>query len=121
MWFWLLLGFIVIIGGCVAVIGVGSKAITDANNKKHTVVYTVTGTGSADITYDSFTNGNSGSSQVSNAALPWTKTIVGSGLFNIYDVTATIGVNGGSLSCTITVDGKQVSSQHASGELGTAD
>lgn len=125
VWFWVLMAVVVLFGGCIAIIaGTGKaihQAIHDANSKKHTIVYTVTGTGTADITYFVFDNGNSGTSQVSDAQLPWTKTITGSGLFNSYSVIATVGSGGGTVTCTLSVDGKQVSSNSGSGELSSAN
>lgn len=121
VWFWVLMVIVVLFGGCIAVVAGTGKAINDANNKKHTVVYTVTGSGTADITYFAFDNGNTGSSQVSDAQLPWTKTVTGSGLFNSYSVIALVGADGETVTCTLTVDGKKVSSNTASGALSSAD
>lgn len=103
-----------------AIVAGGSKAINDANNQKHTIVYTVTGTGTPDISYSSYNDSNEGTSTANNVTLPWTKTVTGSGLFNLYDVTATNG-SSGSITCTLTIDGKQVASHTATGELSTAD
>ncbi len=121
VWFWILMAVVVLFGGCIALVAGGTKAVNDANNKKHTIVYTVTGSGTANITYFAFDNGNQGTSQVSDAQLPWTKTVTGSGLFNSYSVIATVGTNGGTVACTLRVDGKQVSSHTASGEFSSAD
>jgi hypothetical protein len=120
VWFWLLVVVVLGFSGCLALITGGSVAINNANHKIHTVVYSVTGTGSASITYDSFDNNHNGSTQNSSVPLPWTKTIKGSGLFNYYSISATLGSDGGSTSCTITVDGKQVSSNSATGAFASA-
>jgi len=121
VWFWLLMALVLFFGGCVAIIAGTGKAINDANTQKHTIVYTVTGSGTANITYAAYDNGNTGTSQVGDASLPWTKTITGSGLFNSYSVIATVGSNGGTVACTLSVDGKQVSSHSASGAFSSAD
>jgi hypothetical protein len=121
VWFWLLMVVVLFFGGCVALIAGGTKAVNDANNQKHTIVYTVTGSGTPSITYAAYDNGNSGTSQISNAPLPWTKTIKGSGLFNSYSVIATLGSSGGTVACTISVDGKLVSSHSSSGTFSSAD
>jgi hypothetical protein len=120
VWFWLLVIVALGFAGCIAVVGSATNAINKADTTKHTVVYAVTGDGSADITYDTFTNGNSGSSQVSGAPLPWTKTITGSGLFSIYGVSADIE-SGTTATCTITVDGKVVAHNTATGQFASAD
>jgi hypothetical protein len=52
VWFWFLIVVFAGIAGCSAVVAGGSAAINAANNVKHTVVYSITGTGTAEITYD---------------------------------------------------------------------
>ena len=120
VWFWLLIVVAVGIASCSALVIGAGVAVNNANQKQHTVVYTVSGTGSADITYFAWDNNHGGSADISNAPLPWTKTITGSGLFNSYSVIATVGPNGGSASCSVTVDGNQVSTNTASGALSAA-
>ncbi len=120
MWFWLLMALVLFFGGCVAIVAGTGKAINDANTQKHTIVYSVTGSGTADINYDAFDNGkNNGSSSITNVPLPWTKTITGSGLFNSYSVGAYLKSSGGTVSCTLSIDGKQVSSHTSSGAYGS--
>ena len=70
VWFWVLLVVVLLFGGCIALVAGGTKAVNDANNQKHTIVYTVTGSSTADITYAAFDNGNTGTSQIGNAQLP---------------------------------------------------
>jgi len=120
VWFWLLVVFVVVIGGCNALVGGASVAINNANNVKHTIVYSVTGSGSATITYASFDNTNNGENQLSNVALPWTTKVTGKGLFNSYSVTATLDENGGTATCSVVIDGKSVSSNSASGAFASA-
>jgi hypothetical protein len=120
VWFWLLVVFALGIGGCVTIVATAGVAINNANTKSHTVVYSVTGSGTATIIYDAFDNSHSGSAQISDVPLPWTKTVTGSGLFNVYSVTATLGQNGGTATCSISVDGKQASSNSASGAFASA-
>jgi Mycobacterium membrane protein len=112
-WFWLLVLVLAIITAIIA-------ATVAANSTQHTIVYTVTGTGTPTISYGSFDNNHSGEAQVSDASLPWTKTITGSGIFNSYSVTATLGAGGGTLTCSIRVDGTQVSHNTATGAFATA-
>ncbi len=120
VWFWLLVVFALGIGGCVTIVTTAGVAINKAATANHTVFYSVTGDGTADVTYDSFTNGNSGTSQVTGATLPWTKTETGSGLFNIYSLAATVST-GSSVTCTITVDGKQISTHTSTGQFANVD
>lgn len=121
VWFWILIVVVVMFGGCIALVAGGTKAVNDANTQKHTIVYTVTGSGTANITYAAFDNGNTGTSQIGDTPLPWTKTITGSGLFNSYSLIATLGSNGGTATSAISVDGKRVSSHTASGDFSSAD
>jgi hypothetical protein len=120
VWFWLLVVVALGIGGCVSLVTAGSVAISKQANTQHTVVYTVTGDGTALITYDTFTNGANGEAQDTNVTLPWTKTVTGSGLFNIYSVGADID-SGTTATCSITVDGAQVSTNTANGVGASAD
>ena len=124
VWFWLLVVVALGFGGCVALIAGGTAAVNHAAHVNHTIVYSVTGSGQAnDITYATLQEGNgqNGTAQVTNVNLPWTKTITASGLFTVFDVTATVGSNGGSLTCTITEDGKQIATNSASGAFASAD
>lgn len=81
---------------------------TDPNDdsKPHTVVFTVTGTGQATINYSKGTEVLSVKS-----ALPWTITVnVPAGQFPGHALTATSSdFNGAAMSCKVTVDGQQVS------------
>ena len=120
VWFWLLVVFALGIGGCVTIVATAGIAINNANTKSHTVVYSVIGSGTATITYDAFDNSHNGSAQISDVPLPWTKTVTGSGLFNAYSVTATLGQNGGTATCSISVDGKRVSTNSATGAFASA-
>jgi hypothetical protein len=61
---------VVLFGGCAALITGASVAVNNANKKQHTVVYSVTGDGTVNITYDSFTSGNSGSAQLTGQTVP---------------------------------------------------
>ena len=118
VWFWLLVVLALGIGGCVTIVSVASVAVDHAAHINHTVVYTVSGTGSASsITYSTFQEGNgqNGENQLTDVSLPWSKTITASGLLTAFDVTAAVGAGGGSLTCTITEDGKQIATGSASG------
>jgi hypothetical protein len=77
-----------------------------------TVVYSVTGAGAPTITYSSDFND---STQIRNASLPWSTTTREPGIFGTYSVTATLGSSGGSLTCSLWVDGNRVSTRSASG------
>jgi hypothetical protein len=86
------------------------------------VVYDVTGT-SADttVTYSTFADGQSKMEQASNQALPWTKSITvkkgGTFDFSSFTLTASAGQDGGDVACKITIGGKVVSEQSATGSF----
>ncbi len=112
------------IGGCVTIVSLAGVAVNHAAHVNHTVVYSVTGTGQAtDITYSTLQEGNgqNGTAQVTNVSLPWSKTITVSGLITVFDVSATVGTDGGTVSCTITEDGRQIAHNAASGAFASAD
>ena len=123
VWFWLLVGVVVLFGGCTATLAAGVAVFDHAAHERHTIVYTVTGTGPAsNITYSTLQEGSgqNGESQLTNVGLPWSKKIVVSGLFVIADVSVTAGEHGGSVTCTITEDGNQIATDTASGSFTSA-
>jgi hypothetical protein len=83
----------------------------------HTVVYEVTGAGTANnITYT--TDGMTSTEQVSNAALPWSKTIelkTGQAI-QMVSVMAQAGAGTPEISVKITVDGKVIKEGKSSGQ-----
>lgn len=124
VWFWLLIAVVVLFGGCSALLAGGSAVVDHAAHIQHTVVYSVTGTGQAsNVTYSTVQEGSgqNGEAQVTDVSLPWTKTIKASGLITLFDVSATVGQDGGTVTCTITEDGKQLASNTASGAFASAD
>ena len=123
-WFWILIVLALGIAGCSAIVFGAGVAVNHAAHVNHTVVYSVTGSGQAnDITYATLQEGSgqNGEAQVTNVNLPWTKTITASGLFTAFNVSATVGAGGGTVTCTITEDGQQLATNTATGAFATAD
>ncbi|WP_251439052.1 MmpS family transport accessory protein [Microbacterium sp. USTB-Y] len=90
-----------------------------------TIVYEITGTiPGATITYSTLDNGSVQSATASGQALPWTKTLTvkNDGLLdaNVFSVSVVGGADSGDIGCKITVDGKVVSEQTASGQFAVA-
>lgn len=122
----------VILGGLAIIIGFATQALygaalnavsesissasATAFDAEHKVVVEVTGDGTAtSITYST----QGGSEQATDAALPFKKELDMKGtLFGV--ISATNGGNGTTVTCTVTVDGKQVSTNTATGEYGSA-
>ena len=118
VWFWLLVFVVVVFGGCGIVIGSTANSLNKALNEKVSVVYSITGSGTADINYDTITNGNVGSSQITGSAIPWTKTVAGTGAFSIFTLSGTL-TEGSTISCAISINGKVVSTNTSSGQYAT--
>lgn len=118
VWFWLLTAFVLII--VVIVVAIASAA-NNAVNSNHTVAYKVTGTGAADITYSSWDAGSNTDKTVSvNAAkLPWSQTVQIKGSLSVVTVTATVSdiTKPAALSCSLSVDGKVVSTDTGNSAL----
>lgn len=107
----------------VVVVSAAANKVVQQSTTVHVVTYSVTGRGAAqNITYDTLQEGNGqqGEAQDSNVPLPWSKTIHASGLITSYVVSATVGQSGGSVTCSITIDGKVVSKNTANGAFSTA-
>jgi len=124
--FWIGLVILVFLGGCIGIVATVSTAVHHVDTQKHTVAYSVTGSGvtTASITYSTVQEGNGqkGTAQVTDAPLPWSKTITASGIFSFFDVSVTNGPAGLSyVTCTLTVDGKVISTNKSSGPYATAD
>jgi hypothetical protein len=122
-WFWVLtvvLGVLVVFVLLVIGAGVG---LTVKAHRSHSVVYTVTGSSQETyVQYATFgqVTGSSGSGQVNNTSLPWSKRLTISGLAFAFGVTASTGRGGGNVTCSIAEDGKQLVKRTASGPVATA-
>jgi hypothetical protein len=119
VWFWLLVVFGVGFAGCSTIASIGSIPVNSAQTPVHTVVYSVTGDGTADVTFDTFVNGTSGTSRIRGTALPWKKTEDDSNLY-LYSLGAKL-TTGSTITCTITVDGTVVSTRTSSGPSASAE
>ncbi|PPF86256.1 hypothetical protein C5B96_04900 [Subtercola sp. Z020] len=123
----LILSIVLAIVYTAAFAGSVSSAIATASaeaNVEVPVVYSVTGDGTASITYSTFTTGTSGSESANGQTLPFEKDVVaktgGSFDYNSFSVSAIGDENTTSLTCTITVNGKVVSTQTGTGAYATA-
>jgi hypothetical protein len=107
-WFWVV--------AILAVVGLGSGIASGFSNPpvtNHTIVYSVTGTGRADIQWDPSGNFVGNALRVNNVPLPWTKTIKDQSL-GTYNLNVRL-LSGTTVTCTLTVDGHQVSTQSSIG------
>jgi hypothetical protein len=118
VWFWVLAAVVVVLGSCVSVDTAETTVFNQVFNSRHTIVYTVTGSGTANITFVLYASVDNGAASGDDVALPWTKTVTGQGIIGTYNVGATL-VTGTSISCRITIDGNQVASESSTG-IGTS-
>ncbi|RFA18241.1 hypothetical protein B7R25_14385 [Subtercola boreus] len=88
------------------------------------IVYAVTGDGTAQINYSTYSNGTSGSESANGQTLPFEKDVIAKtgGTFNYssFNLSAIGDANTTTITCTITVNGKVVSTQTGSGAYANA-
>lgn len=129
-WPWVLLAlvvvFLVLVGGCIALIGGAAESIDDEAKRTVDVTYEITGdgpTGSA-----TYTTGNLETAQDTDITIPWKKEVQITGLGKSVSLFASNGLNSsGSITCTIRQGDKVISTNTSSGPgasascSGTAD
>jgi hypothetical protein len=119
VWPWVLGGFVLVVlagvgGFAVFVHRLGNK-IEEGTKYEVDVRYRVEGSGSSvAITY---TVGVAHTAKDTAASLPWTKDVSTGGTVSLI---ATNGESGGTITCRIFADGKQVSEQTAAGPHASA-
>ncbi|NNG36899.1 MmpS family transport accessory protein [Nakamurella aerolata] len=89
------------------------KDVTQQQQNAGKLVYTVSGEGTAMIT---FTDAQGQISQQSDASLPWSKALEGVGSDDFISVSAQHSTGGGKISCAIEYEGEQVTSNESSGD-----
>jgi len=105
---------VALLGGAIALTGCASNppAPKTSAAAAHTVTFTVTGHGTATVTWPGGTD--------THAALPWTSTtripLAADGL----NLTLQLSANGGQATCTISIDGRRLVSSLAQGANGRA-
>lgn len=121
-WPWIVGGivlvFILMIGGCMAMIGGAANEIDKESKREVTVTYQVEGSGgNSSITYS---GRDFNIAQETAATLPWTKDVTIDGLGKTVTLSATNDENGGDVTCRILVDGNAISEQTSSGPFASA-
>jgi hypothetical protein len=108
---------------CILQAAIWGKAIDDVNdeaNREVVITYEVTGDATAaDISYSTFGDSMT-SNQESVTTLPWTKEVKTKGLLKGGSLIVIAGVDGGTVTCKVSVDGKEVKTATASGAGGIA-
>lgn len=101
-----------------------SDEINEEANREAVIVYEITGDATnVDVTYSVFSDADVSTKDETVATLPWTKEVKTKGYVKEGQVIVTTGEAGGNVTCKITVDGKVVESNTASGpfEMATCD
>ncbi|GAA3432206.1 MmpS family transport accessory protein [Kutzneria kofuensis] len=109
---------------CILYVAVFTKAVNDVNQQQNavsTITYEVTGDAKgATVTYSSFDGNGSSMNQETASQLPWHKDLQAKGLFSGGSLTVSAGADGGSVTCKVTVNGKEAKTATASGPFATA-
>ncbi|WP_432249727.1 MmpS family transport accessory protein [Streptomyces sanyensis] len=121
-WPWVLLGVVVLLaGGCAAVVAVLVNEVSDEVDRPVTVVYEVTGDAEeVTVAYTVWNDGDLATEQRALDRLPWRREVEASGLGRNGTMTVTVGPNGGSATCRVTVDDGPERTATAEGAFTTA-
>lgn len=121
VWPWVLGGVLVVlllvVGGCVALVGTVANEIENEVSREVTVSYQAGGTGTGTVIH---TDGSMDVVTESDIALPWSKDVAVTGLVKFVSLSVMSGIDGGTVSCKITVGGKVIAQDQATGQLATA-
>ncbi len=97
-----------------------AKEVTEEINRRVHITYRVTGD-APEVTFSYTTYGASTSSATEDVTeLPWEKTTEASGLVKGGSLSVTLGAEGGTVECTVIVDGREARTATASGAYNTA-
>src|SRR5215212_645863 len=122
VWPWILGGIFLVIflgvGACVAFVGGVASNLDKETKREVEVIYAVSGSGrSVAITYS---GRDFNTAQETAVSLPWKKSVTIDGLGKTVSLTATNDMNGGTITCRITANGKTIAEQTSSGPFATA-
>jgi hypothetical protein len=108
---------------CILQAAIWGKAIDDVQdeaNRESVIVYEVSGdAATADITYATYSDDGT-TNQESVTTLPWSKEVKAKGLVKEGQLIVSTGAEGGTVTCKIMVDGKEVDTATATGEFAIA-
>ncbi|MCX4542700.1 hypothetical protein [Streptomyces sp. NBC_01565] len=121
-WPWVLLVLaLLLLGGCVAFLGVVVHEVSEDASRTVRITYTATGnTRDVDISYSTWRDGNLEVSQDNDATLPWTKELHTKGFIKGGSLTVTLGPDGGTATCTVRVDDNPPITATATGAFASA-
>lgn len=97
------------------------STVNDQQNAVSTITYEVTGDAkTATVTYSSFGGGNSATNQESLTQLPWHKEVQAKGVLAGGTLSVMTDENGGTVSCKVTVNGKEAKTATGTGPFASA-
>jgi heme/copper-type cytochrome/quinol oxidase subunit 2 len=97
------------------------STVNDQQNAVSTITYEVTGDAkTATVSYSSFGGGNSATNQESVTQLPWHKELQAKGVLAGGTLSVTTDENGGTVSCKVTVNGKETKTATGTGPFASA-
>jgi Mycobacterium membrane protein len=98
-----------------------SDAVEEEANREAVIVYEVSGDApAADVSYSVFSDADSTTKDEHVTTLPWTKEVKAKGVIKEGQVIVTAGEQGGTVTCKLTVDGKEVDTNTATGPFAVA-
>lgn len=103
---------------CILWVAAFNKAVDDLNkesNREATIRYEISGDAKNAVVTYSVWGETITQNQETAATLPWVKDVTTKGLAKGGTLTASVGVEGGAISCKVVVDGKEAKTGAASG------
>jgi len=110
---------------CILYTALFGKVATDVNNEKDkssSISYDVTGDAKdTTVSYSSFgATSGSATNEENVPTLPWHKELQAKGFASGGTLIVTVGPDGGSVTCKVSVDGKETKTASAKGPMATA-
>ncbi|MBB3664069.1 hypothetical protein FB384_002973 [Prauserella sediminis] len=101
--------------------GNAANEVDKEANREVAIHYEVTGDApNATISYTTYGDGTTSTSEENVTELPWSKDLTTKGLFKGGNLTVMTGGDGGSVTCTVAVDGEDAKTSTANGQFATA-
>ncbi|MCX4778540.1 hypothetical protein [Streptomyces sp. NBC_01264] len=122
-WPWVLLGLLLLLlGGCAALFAVFVNEVSEEAARPARITYAATGTasGPVSLTYSTWRDGSLSTSQVGAATLPWSKELTTKGFVKGGSLVVTLGADGGTATCSVTVDDDPPVTATATGPFASA-
>ncbi|PKV89327.1 hypothetical protein [Streptomyces sp. TLI_146] len=108
-------------GGCAAVFALFANEVSKESERTATIRYEVTGHASGvAITYSTWHSGDESASQETGLTLPWSKQEKAKGFLKGGTLSVTLGPDGGTATCSVTVDDGAPKTATASGAFASA-